>query len=249
MASSLLFFLMPLVLITILYILIMRRIYRSVQFTCNMQDFKSNSKYAPETLKVSRMTLTPHDVQATPNSAQFQSGHQEKVPSGVGGKSNLVQHRRKENDAAAHGNENRPRRGKSRRSSAESQLRQISKIQHLQNEARIRTNKALIKMLICIVIAFFACFAPFHAERLLVLLTPESAWINNETLWMAHELLYHISGICLFANSVFNPILYNIMSRRIRSAFKAECLSCFLRRSRLSRKVDLRSEISKQIVI
>ncbi|BHF74790.1 neuromedin U receptor activity [Sparganum proliferum] len=239
LASSLLFFLMPLVLISILYTLIMRRIYRSVQFTRSMQDSESTSNCPPGASAFSRMTLT------TPNSTQFQAGRQEKA---LGLRSISQQHQQQANEGSGCGAKNQPRRGKLRWSTADRQLRQLSKIQQLQNEARIRTNKALIKMLICIVVAFFACFAPFHAERLLVLLTPESAWIGNDTLWMAHELLYHISGICLFANSVFNPILYNIMSRRIRSAFKEEFLSCFNRQSRLSRKADLGSETSKQIV-
>ncbi|KAL7058327.1 hypothetical protein AAHC03_017081 [Spirometra sp. Aus1] len=240
LASSLLFFLMPLVLISILYTLIMRRIYRSVQFTRSMQDPESTSNCPPGASAFSRVTLTTHDSQTTPNSTQFQAGRQEKASSALG--------QQQENEATGCGAKNQPRRGKLRWSAADRQLRQLSKIQQLQNEARIRTNKALIKMLICIVVAFFACFAPFHAERLLVLLTPESAWIGNDTLWMAHELLYHISGICLFANSVFNPILYNIMSRRIRSAFKEEFLSCFNRQSRLSRKAELASDTSKQIV-
>lgn len=87
-------------------------------------------------------------------------------------------------------------------------------------------------LLVCIVIAFFTCFAPFHAERLLVVLVPAELWYNNKILWKVHDVLYHISGICLFANSVCNPILYNIVFRRIRAEFKAALMCCGKKRRR-----------------
>ncbi|KAM3181689.1 hypothetical protein ACTXT7_013869 [Hymenolepis weldensis] len=84
--------------------------------------------------------------------------------------------------------------------------------------------------LVCIVGAFFTCFAPFHAERLLVVLMPDEWWHNNNILWKFHDVLYHISGICLFANSVCNPILYNIVFRRIRAEFMSALMCCGKRR-------------------
>ncbi len=89
---------------------------------------------------------------------------------------------------------------------------------------------------VCIVVAFFTCFAPFHAERLIVVLMPAEMWINNQVLWKLHDVLYHISGICLFANSVCNPILYNIVSHRIRAEFKAALICCG--RSRRRRSIE-----------
>lgn len=65
------------------------------------------------------------------------------------------------------------------------------------------------------VVAFFLCWAPFHAQRLLYVYFwdhPNFAAIN--------EWIYHITGILYYVSSTVNPILYNVMSVKYRQAFK-----------------------------
>ncbi|WAR09406.1 PK1R-like protein [Mya arenaria] len=61
-----------------------------------------------------------------------------------------------------------------------------------------RARRAILKMLVAVVVAFFLCWAPFHAQRLMTL-------------------------------STVNPILYNLLSRKFRRAFKRTMCRCFVR--------------------
>lgn len=64
-----------------------------------------------------------------------------------------------------------------------------------------------------VVITFFICWAPFHAQRLLYVYQV-SAFddINN---W-----LYPLGGCLYYFSTTVNPILYNVMSAKYRMAFK-----------------------------
>lgn len=66
-----------------------------------------------------------------------------------------------------------------------------------------------------VVIAFFMCWAPFHAQRLLVIYGSEYKYFPEISTWM-----YCITGLFYYFSSTLNPILYNIMSDRMRNAFK-----------------------------
>ncbi|KAF8360691.1 nmur-2 [Pristionchus pacificus] len=82
-----------------------------------------------------------------------------------------------------------------------------------KNEATSRTSRSrrtVIKVLVSVVVTFFAFWLPFHAQRLL------SVFFNDHP-----DAILTISAIstCYYSNSVCNPILYNILSENYRRAF------------------------------
>ncbi|VDI37170.1 neuromedin U receptor 1 [Mytilus galloprovincialis] len=85
-----------------------------------------------------------------------------------------------------------------------------------------RARKAVLKMLVAVVAAFFLCWAPFHAQRLMTLYTKH--W-TPETMEF-HSHLFYISGVLYFVSSTVNPILYNLLSRKFRYAFKRTFCRC-----------------------
>lgn len=64
-------------------------------------------------------------------------------------------------------------------------------------------------------LGFFVCWAPFHAQRLMTIYFRESEIIEEVNYWM-----FFITGLCYYFSSTLNPILYNIMSEKMRNAFK-----------------------------
>ncbi|ESO84041.1 hypothetical protein LOTGIDRAFT_91538, partial [Lottia gigantea] len=84
--------------------------------------------------------------------------------------------------------------------------------------------KAVLKMLVAVVIAFFLCWAPFHAQRLMT--SYVSQWTNR--LLEIQTWLFYVSGVLYFVSSTVNPILYNVMSRKYRQAFKRTLCRCCL---------------------
>ncbi|CAH1381129.1 unnamed protein product [Tenebrio molitor] len=78
----------------------------------------------------------------------------------------------------------------------------------------------VVKMLIAVVAAFFICWAPFHAQRLLaVYLSNASKEAQDHTITIYLILMYS-SGILYFLSTTINPVLYHIMSNKFREAFK-----------------------------
>ncbi|CAG0878548.1 unnamed protein product, partial [Darwinula stevensoni] len=78
---------------------------------------------------------------------------------------------------------------------------------------------AVIKMLVAVVIAFFVCWAPYQAQRLLAIYGP-SQNPNDESLRRAYQVLTSVSGVFYYLSATINPILYNILCSRFREAFK-----------------------------
>lgn len=66
-----------------------------------------------------------------------------------------------------------------------------------------------------VVIMFFLCWAPFHAQRLLYIYAQDSDYYPDLNEW-----LYILSGCLYYFSTTVNPILYNLMSIRYRQAFK-----------------------------
>ncbi|XP_066600198.1 neuropeptides capa receptor-like [Prorops nasuta] len=81
-----------------------------------------------------------------------------------------------------------------------------------------QSRKAIIRMLSAVVVMFFICWAPFHAQRLLYVYQVSAFGDINE--W-----LYPLGGCLYYFSTTVNPILYNVMSVKYRSAFK-ETLCC-----------------------
>ncbi|CAL4083652.1 unnamed protein product, partial [Meganyctiphanes norvegica] len=88
-------------------------------------------------------------------------------------------------------------------------------------------NKAVIKMLVAVVLAFFICWAPFHAQRLLAIYGDASHALTVTI----YGMLNHISGIFFYTSTCINPILYHTMSNRFRQALKVTLESCCGRKS------------------
>ncbi|XP_031839664.1 neuropeptides capa receptor [Nomia melanderi] len=96
------------------------------------------------------------------------------------------------------------------------------------------SRRTIIRMLGAVVITFFICWAPFHAQRLMYVYLHESKSFADINTW-----LYLLSGCLYYFSTTVNPILYNLMSARYRDAFK-ETLCCCPSRSSITR-LDLSS--------
>ncbi|ESP00657.1 hypothetical protein LOTGIDRAFT_95525, partial [Lottia gigantea] len=79
-----------------------------------------------------------------------------------------------------------------------------------------QVRQSVLKMLVAVVVAFFVCWAPFHAQRLLVVYVED--W--TLTLILVHDCLYYVSGVLYYISTTINPILYSIMSVKFRQAFR-----------------------------
>ena len=87
----------------------------------------------------------------------------------------------------------------------------------------------LLSFSACVVIAFFVCWAPFHAQRLLNVVYMDHKWEFmefTEFKWM-NMYLYYITGCLYYFSSTVNPILYNVLSKKYRYKYQ-ETLFPFL---------------------
>lgn len=74
---------------------------------------------------------------------------------------------------------------------------------------------------VAVVVAFFLCWAPFHAQRLLAVYgSTDDNTPKNHTLYIVYNILTHISGVTFFLSTCINPLLYSVMSYKFRNAFK-----------------------------
>ncbi|XP_044762326.1 pyrokinin-1 receptor-like isoform X2 [Coccinella septempunctata] len=85
--------------------------------------------------------------------------------------------------------------------------------------------KHVVKMLVAVVVTFFICWAPFHAQRLLAIYGERS---SSRTI-KAYQMLTYVSGVLYYLSTTVNPLLYNIMSHKFREAFKNTFKKCFRR--------------------
>ena len=96
---------------------------------------------------------------------------------------------------------------------------------------------------VAVVVAFFICWIPFHSQRLMfVVVTLYREWTvglqqasyfcsnilfaSLEFLSQAQHVLFMVSGVFYYFNSILNPILYTIMSKRFRRGFNDMTGSC-----------------------
>ncbi|XP_008559874.1 neuropeptides capa receptor [Microplitis demolitor] len=84
---------------------------------------------------------------------------------------------------------------------------------------QVQSRKAIIRMLSAVVVTFFICWAPFHAQRLLYV------YDSKRLLGAINEWLYFLGGCLYYISTAINPILYNVMSAKYRGAFM-ETLCC-----------------------
>ncbi|XP_057374113.1 neuropeptides capa receptor-like [Daphnia carinata] len=94
--------------------------------------------------------------------------------------------------------------------------RNVQGVVHHSNESRQSSSRrTILRMLVAVVIGFFICWAPFHAQRLLYVYAKDSP--NYREI---NEKMFFITGCFYFFSSTINPILYNVMSVRYREAFR-----------------------------
>ncbi|XP_069619633.1 neuromedin-U receptor 2 [Ranitomeya imitator] len=78
------------------------------------------------------------------------------------------------------------------------------------------SRKSVTKMLFVLVTVFGICWAPFHVDRLFF-----SFVVNwTEPLANVFNLIHVVSGVFFYLSSAVNPLIYNLLSRRFRSAFR-----------------------------
>ncbi|GBP66246.1 Pyrokinin-1 receptor [Eumeta japonica] len=72
-----------------------------------------------------------------------------------------------------------------------------------------------------VVVAFFICWAPFHAQRLVAIYgTAEDHSARSPGLVFVYSIVTYSSGVLYYMSTCINPILYHIMSNKFREAFK-----------------------------
>jgi hypothetical protein len=72
---------------------------------------------------------------------------------------------------------------------------------------------------VAVVVAFFICWAPFHAQRLLAMYA-RSNNSDSPVLLTVYKTLTYTSGVLYYMSTTVNPVLYHIMSHKFREAFK-----------------------------
>ncbi|XP_062552103.1 pyrokinin-1 receptor-like [Armigeres subalbatus] len=98
--------------------------------------------------------------------------------------------------------------------------------------------RRVLKMLIAVVVAFFICWAPFHAQRLVYIYGVDKDHQPTDPLVLKlFVITTYISGILYYLSTCINPLLYNIMSNKFRQAFK-ETLARGCQISRKSRSKE-----------
>lgn len=93
-----------------------------------------------------------------------------------------------------------------------------------------------------VVLGFFICWAPFHAQRLITVYLSNSEVVEYFNNWM-----FFITGICYYFSSTLNPILYNVMSEKMRNAFKE--IFCGTKTKKTSKRETLRETSNTYISI
>ncbi|XP_022698878.1 pyrokinin-1 receptor-like isoform X1 [Varroa jacobsoni] len=97
-----------------------------------------------------------------------------------------------------------------------------------QQQHHLSSSRKIIKLLVCVVIIFFICYAPYHGQRLMYAYGTHIGWTHR--LRALNEELFYIAGCLYFVNCTINPILYNVISKKYRAAFKHTlCRCCGLR--------------------
>ncbi|KAJ8675172.1 hypothetical protein QAD02_010958, partial [Eretmocerus hayati] len=84
------------------------------------------------------------------------------------------------------------------------------------------SQKNVIRMLVAVVVAFFICWAPFHAQRLLAVYaeSKKRGGYKSNFVVPVYTTLTYVSGVFYYLSTTVNPLLYNIMSNKFREAFK-----------------------------
>ncbi|XP_035784017.1 pyrokinin-1 receptor-like isoform X3 [Anopheles albimanus] len=117
----------------------------------------------------------------------------------------------------------------------------LSPIHRQSSTANSQCTRRVLKMLVAVVVAFFLCWAPFHAQRLVYIYGVDKDHQPSDPLVLKlFVVTTYISGILYYLSTCINPLLYNIMSNKFRQAFKS-----ILFRRRCPTAVILRRQIAR----
>ncbi|OCT67666.1 growth hormone secretagogue receptor type 1 [Xenopus laevis] len=81
---------------------------------------------------------------------------------------------------------------------------------------RGKYHKATIKMLAVVVVSFMLCWLPFHTGRILFAL----AGVGEHVFFEVTQYFNLLSMVLFYLSASINPMLYNIMSKKYRSAMR-----------------------------
>lgn len=81
-----------------------------------------------------------------------------------------------------------------------------------------------MSLAVAVVIAFFFCYSPFHAQRVMAIVMNRNA-VTDDRFIQIFAILTHISGVTYYLSSTLNPILYQVMSKKFQLALR-ETLPC-----------------------
>ncbi|XP_071439417.1 pyrokinin-1 receptor-like [Hetaerina americana] len=101
---------------------------------------------------------------------------------------------------------------------------------NIAKNAQTKATKHVVKMLVAVVVAFFICWAPFHAQRLLAIYGYGGEEGPTQDVITAYKVLTYVSGVLYYLSTTVNPVLYHIMSHKFREAFKVSLGCCIGRR-------------------
>ncbi|XP_014472059.1 PREDICTED: neuromedin-U receptor 2-like isoform X2 [Dinoponera quadriceps] len=94
-------------------------------------------------------------------------------------------------------------------------------LNHFDSRGKTAAQRNVIRMLIAVVVAFFICWAPFHAQRLLAVYAQNNNEPPEDALVTVYTTITYVSGVLYYLSTTVNPLLYNIMSNKFREAFKS----------------------------
>ncbi|ODN06003.1 Neuropeptide capa receptor, partial [Orchesella cincta] len=89
-----------------------------------------------------------------------------------------------------------------------------------RNISNRHSQSHVIRMLVAVVVAFFICWAPFHAQRFMALYGRAYELERHDLYQSIYQGVHYISGVLYYISTCINPILYHIMSNKFRQAFK-----------------------------
>ncbi|KAL1438632.1 hypothetical protein MTO96_047989 [Rhipicephalus appendiculatus] len=99
-------------------------------------------------------------------------------------------------------------------------------------------------VLVAVVVSFFICWTPFHAQRLIATYADQTA-----AMILLFTVLTYISGVTYYLSATVNPILYQVMSLKFRQAF-VDTFGCCCpeeARSKANAGLDLRQLLQPQL--
>ncbi|XP_040286905.1 neurotensin receptor type 2 [Bufo bufo] len=89
---------------------------------------------------------------------------------------------------------------------------------------RIQALQHSIYMLRAIVIAYFICWLPYHARRLMFCYIPDDEW--SGFLYTFYHYFYMLTNTLFYVSSAVNPVLYNMVSSSFRQLFMETIYAC-----------------------